>query len=76
MVDAIRRALGDPAMPAKQTQWWPMRLASPFVPVLREVMEMKYLWEQPVQLRNDRLKATLGDEPRTALDEAVQTMFG
>jgi nucleoside-diphosphate-sugar epimerase len=73
MIDAIRRALDDPAVPVKDTQWWLMRLASPFVPVLREVMEMKYLWERPVRLRNDRLKAALGAEPRTALDEAIRT---
>uniref|UniRef100_UPI0035CA3765 NAD-dependent epimerase/dehydratase family protein n=1 Tax=uncultured Sphingomonas sp. TaxID=158754 RepID=UPI0035CA3765 len=76
MVDAIRRALGDPAVPVKRTPWWMMRLAAPFVPVLREVMEMKYLWDRPVRLRGDRLRATLGAEPRTALDEAVRTTLG
>lgn len=72
MVTAIRRALGDPTVPVRRTPWLMMRLASPFVPLLRELMEMKYLWEQPVRLRNDRLIAALGAEPRTPLDEAVR----
>jgi nucleoside-diphosphate-sugar epimerase len=71
MVDAICRALGNPAVPIGKTPWWTMRLAAPFVPVLREVMEMKYLWEQPVRLRNDRVKAALGVEPHTPLMVAV-----
>jgi nucleoside-diphosphate-sugar epimerase len=73
MVDAICRALGDPAVPVRQTPWWTMRIASPFVPMLREVMEMKYLWDRPVRLTNARLKSVLGTEPRTPLDEAVRT---
>ena len=72
MVAAIRRALGEPTVPVKRTPWLMMRLASPFVPLLRELMEMKYLWDQPVRLRNARLIATLGAEPRTPLDEAVR----
>jgi nucleoside-diphosphate-sugar epimerase len=72
MTGTIRRALGDPAVPVRPTPWWIMRLASPFVPVLREVMEMKYLWEQPVRLVNRRLVETLGSEPHTPWDEAVR----
>lgn len=73
MVDAICRALGDPAVPVGRTPWGMMRLASPFVPMLREVMEMKYLWDRPVRLVNDRVKAVLGAEPHTSLDDAVRT---
>ncbi|MDH7973521.1 NAD-dependent epimerase/dehydratase family protein [Sphingomonas sp. AR_OL41] len=72
MIDAIRRALGDPAMRVARMPWGLMRLAAPFVPLLRELREMKYLWDQPVRLRNDRLVALLGSEPHTPLDHAVQ----
>jgi len=72
MLDAICRVLGDPAVPVGKTPWWMMRLAAPFVPMLREVMEMKYLWDRPVRLRNDRLTAVLGTEPHTALTYAVR----
>jgi nucleoside-diphosphate-sugar epimerase len=72
MIDALCRVLGDPAVAVRRTPWWMMRLVSPFVPTLREVMEMRYLWEQPVRLSNDRLTARLGTEPHTPLDIAVR----
>jgi len=34
--------------------------------------EMRYLWQQPVQLDNARLVEMLGREPHTPLDEAVE----
>lgn len=52
--------------------WWLLRVAGPFVTTLREMSEMRYLWQQPVQLDNTRLVATLGREPFTPLDEAVE----
>ncbi|SFM88990.1 Nucleoside-diphosphate-sugar epimerase [Pleomorphomonas diazotrophica] len=72
MIGAIRRALDEPFLPVKKTPWLMMRLASPFVPFLKEVMEMRYLWKVPVRLDNARLVATLGSEPHTPLDEAVR----
>jgi nucleoside-diphosphate-sugar epimerase len=53
--------------------WWLLRLASPFVPTLRELMEMRYLWRRPVRLDNTRLTAFLGEEPHTPLDAAIET---
>jgi hypothetical protein len=35
------------------------------------MMEMRYLWEQPLRLSNDRLVRLLGAEPHTPLDAAV-----
>lgn len=52
--------------------WWQVRLAAPFVTTLRELLEMRYLWRQPVRLDNRRLVALLGAEPHTPLDEAVE----
>ncbi|RDU95471.1 NAD-dependent epimerase/dehydratase family protein [Trinickia dinghuensis] len=52
--------------------WWLVRLASPFVPTLRELMEMRYLWRVPVQLSNARINEVLGGEPHTPLDVAVE----
>jgi nucleoside-diphosphate-sugar epimerase len=57
--------------------WWLVRFASPFVATLRELLEMRYLWRQPVRMRNARLLAVLGREPHTPLDEAVEaTLVG
>ncbi|MEA1651308.1 NAD(P)H-binding protein [Nitrospirillum sp. BR 11164] len=51
--------------------WWLVTLASPFVTVFREMREMRYLWQRPVRLENAKLKAFLGAEPHTPLDQAV-----
>ncbi len=73
MVAAIQRVLGGKPIPVKRLPWFTLRLASPFVPLLRELTEVKYLWDQPVRLRNERLVALIGPEPRTPLDEALRT---
>jgi nucleoside-diphosphate-sugar epimerase len=55
-----------------RTPWWLLRLMAPFVATLRELMEMRYLWQQPVRMANERLVAVLGREPHTPLDQAVE----
>ncbi|MGB3339221.1 MAG: SDR family oxidoreductase [Devosia sp.] len=72
MVQAIQRVLGGKPVRVKRLPWWAMRLAAPLVPLMRELTEVKYLWDQPVRLRNERLSATIGLEPRTPLDEALR----
>lgn len=72
MQSAIRRASGQPDLPVRRFPWWLVTVASPFVPVFRELREMRYLWRQPVRLRNARLLSVLGSEPHTPLDTAVR----
>ncbi|ESR24791.1 NAD(P)H-binding protein [Lutibaculum baratangense] len=72
MVEAIRRATGNPTLRAYPMPWPVMRLLSPVVPLFRELVEMRYLWRQPIRLRNDRLIDFLGAEPHTPLDRAVR----
>ncbi len=73
MTDAIVRALGDPTVPVRQLPWWLLKIAGLFATTPRELIEMRYLWREPVRLNNVRLLATLGSEPRTPLDDAVRT---
>jgi nucleoside-diphosphate-sugar epimerase len=68
---AIRRVLGRPDLRTRAFPWPLVRLASPVVPLFREILEMRYLWREPVRLANARLVATLGAEPRTPLDTAI-----
>ncbi|MRV76318.1 NAD(P)H-binding protein [Duganella sp. FT92W] len=75
MVQAIRRVVarhGGKAPAIRAVPWWLLKLASPFVETLRELLEMRYLWRQPVRMDNAKLVATLGHEPHTALDDAVE----
>ncbi len=53
--------------------WWALRLAAPFHPLSRELLEMRWLWNEPVQLSNVQLCEVLGrDEPQTPWDDALQ----
>ena len=71
MVEAIRRVVGNPRLPVRRFPWAAVAVTSPFVTLFREMMEMRYLWEQPLRLSNDRLVRLLGAEPHTPLDAAV-----
>ena len=77
---AIQRVLARrTGMPAKVRKfpWWLLWLGAPFVTTLREMLEMRYLWRQPVRMSNARLVAVLEREPHTPLDEAVEaTLVG
>ena len=72
LVNSIRRVTGRAELPIKRFPWWALRLAQPFVPVFRELLEMRYLWQRELHMRNDRLVAFLGAEPRTPIDQAVR----
>lgn len=72
MSAAIARAVGRPGLRVRAFPWWLATLASPFVPLLRELREMAYLWRRPVRMSNARLLALLGHEPHTPLDVAVR----
>ena len=77
---AIQRAVAEGGARAPRLAafpWWLVRLASPFVATFRELLEMRYLWRQPVRMGNGRLVQVLGHEPHTPLDEAVRaTLIG
>jgi nucleoside-diphosphate-sugar epimerase len=72
MTDAIRHVLGNARLPVRSFPWWLLGPAAPFVPLFREMKEMRYLWQQPVRMDNVRLLQVLGEEPHTPLDEAVR----
>lgn len=75
MSDAIRKVVArrtGARVPVSAFSWWLTALASPFVPTLRELREMRYLWRTPVGMDNAKLVAFLGREPHTPLEEAVE----
>jgi nucleoside-diphosphate-sugar epimerase len=77
MIAAVRKAAGRLDLPVRRFPWRLLSLASPFVPMFRELKEMRYLWQAPVRMANARLLAVLGTEPRTPLDDAVRaTLVG
>ena len=75
MAEAIRRAVRTDSgrtPTVRRFPWALLMLASPFVTVLREMREMRYLWREPIRMDNAKLVATLGTEPHTPLDAAVR----
>ena len=72
MTDAVRTAVGKPALPEKNIPWWIFSLAAPFVTAFREMREMRYLWRKPHRLDNSELVKVLGEEPRRPIAEAVR----
>ena len=72
IVESIRRVSGNPTARVRRFPWPLVTLASPFVTLFREMMEMRYLWREPLQLSNERLVRVLGAEPHTPLDTAVR----
>jgi nucleoside-diphosphate-sugar epimerase len=75
MIRAIRRVVArhERAEPViSGFPWWLLRLLAPFVTTFREMGEMRYLWRVPLRMDNTRLRAVLGREPHTPLDQAVE----
>jgi nucleoside-diphosphate-sugar epimerase len=67
---AIQQA-GQPPRRRKTMPWWAMGLISPFVPMVKAIREMRYLWTTPHALVDDRLARLPGAVPRTPLVEAA-----
>ncbi len=75
MNEAIRRvvlARTGKAPRVATFPWWLVSIASPFITTCRELQEMRYLWNVPVQMTNEKLVSILGREPHTPLDQAVE----
>jgi nucleoside-diphosphate-sugar epimerase len=71
-VAAMSRVAGR-TLPVRRLPWFAIPAIAPFNETLREMLEMRYLWETPVLLDNARLTARLGAEPHTPIDEALRT---
>lgn len=64
----------DGALKLGGIPWGLMKLGSPFVPIWRELVEMKYLWEIPHALNGDALARALGAAPHiTPFPEALRS---
>jgi nucleoside-diphosphate-sugar epimerase len=71
LAEAVRRVAGGKAKIGR-FPWFVVPLLAPFMTLMRELKEMRYLWKVPLRMKNDRLVAELGTEPHTPIDEAVR----
>ena len=51
--------------------WTALRLIGIAVPMMREVVKMRYLWENTMELRDERLDALLGADFGTPFEAAI-----
>lgn len=72
LTDAIRAASGRHVR-VRAFPWWMVRMLAPSGGFMREAAEIAPYWRHPLRLDNARLVELLGQEPRTPLQEAVQT---
>jgi nucleoside-diphosphate-sugar epimerase len=76
IAEIVCRVRGVSTKKIKAFPWWAVKLASPFVDVFHEMLEMRYLWEVPLQLDNAKLQALIGAEPHTPAAGAVAATLG
>ena len=67
----LETVLGRPLRTAN-LPWGLIRFASPFVPMWRELLTMRYLWERPHALDDAALRALIGEVPQTPLPQALR----
>jgi nucleoside-diphosphate-sugar epimerase len=76
LVAAFSRVAGR-KISVSRLPWFAIHAVAPFNETMREMLEMRYLWETPVLLDNAKLTARLGAEPRTPIDKALrETLSG
>ena len=68
---ALAQAAGK-KLRLKQMNWWPVTLALPFWPMGRCLSEMRYLWDTPHWLDDQRFQSMVPDAPRTPVVEALR----
>lgn len=68
---AFERVTGTP-LRIGRFPWWLLRAAAPFVPMMRALVEMHYLWQRAHRLEQRRLEALLGTVPQTGIDEVLR----
>ena len=74
LTDTARRAgllAPNQAPRVGKLPWWALRAGAWAVPMWRELLEMRYLWDEAHALNESRLAGLLGQVPRTPLDTAL-----
>ena len=71
MAEQACQVLGISDRAIKPFPWWAVKLGAPLVNVMREMLEMRYLWQIPIQLDNAKLRTLIGAEPHTGIEVAL-----
>jgi nucleoside-diphosphate-sugar epimerase len=72
MAEAVARVAGNQHLPIRSLPWALICAGAPFSTFMREALEMRYLWQVPLRLDNAKLRALIGQETHTPLDQAIR----
>ena len=75
LVNAIRKVRGHDELKVKRLPWWLVRLLGLVLPMMREIYEMRWLWQVPHVLDDRKLRAMLPDLAETPLDTAIAAVI-
>lgn len=75
MKDATERAAGRP-LSRRGVPWTLLRAAGLFMPMMRELAAMSYLWRTPHSLDGAKLAALVPDLAATLFDRAMENVVG
>lgn len=70
LAQSAERGLGR-KLTFRRESWLPYQAIGLVVPIVKEVVKMRYLWENPHRLEDARLDAILGPDFLTPFDEAL-----
>lgn len=73
MMRSICRVAGIGAQRILPFPWRAVRMTAPVIEASREMLEMRYLWDEALELDNTKLRNFIGEEPQTPLDDALRT---
>jgi len=70
LIEAIQQVLPAP-MKVVDFPWTMLTLLGLAMPLMREIVKMRYLWDNPMELEDPRLDALLGPDFLTPFPEAI-----
>jgi nucleoside-diphosphate-sugar epimerase len=76
MAEQVCRVRGISRRAIKPFPWWMLKMAAPVINAFREMLEMRYLWQIPLELDNAKLRELLGGEPHTPIETALAATLG
>ena len=70
LINAITAQVGRP-LKRRKMPWFLLRMISPFSPLMREVLEMRYLWDVPHRVDDRKLRRLLPEWQPTPLAQCM-----
>ncbi len=74
LAEQTGKAIGKP-LSIRNFPWFLLRFASLFSPVIREVFEMRYLWDKPHRIDGEKLMRQIPDFQATPIEKAFEDML-